>query len=121
VDAALREVYGFDTEGLDDAWRASLGAPPKPAQPQPTLRPTPTHVPTYVPIQGIPLAVTPTPHVVPTSSFSDAPQERTAPPLSLTIALLCFCLVFLLIIGVIVLGFVVRRENAKTEGKNAQG
>lgn len=122
VDAALHEVYGLDTEGLEDAWRASLGLPPRPVQPQPTIQPTPTHVPTYVPIQGIPLAVTPTPYVIPTSSFSDSasPAERTVPPLSLTIALLCFCLLFLLIIGVIVLGIVVRRENAKAGGGNAQ-
>jgi hypothetical protein len=30
------------------------------------------------------------------------------------------CLVFLLIVGVIVLGFVVRKDNAKAGGKNAQ-
>jgi hypothetical protein len=28
VDAALLEVYGFDTDGLEDAWRASVGAAP---------------------------------------------------------------------------------------------
>lgn len=120
VDAALRDVYGFDTDGLEDAWRASVGAAPRPVQPQATAQPTPTHVPTYVPIQGVPPAASPTPYVIPTSSFGDpaAPAGRGAPPLSLTIALLCFCLLFLLIVGVIVLGFVVRRENAKAGGRN---
>lgn len=28
-DGALLEVYGFDTDGLDDAWRASLGLEPR--------------------------------------------------------------------------------------------
>jgi hypothetical protein len=121
VDAALHDVYGFDTDGLEDAWRASVGAAPRPAQPQATAQPTPTHVPTYIPVQGIPQAVTPTPFVIPTSSFGEeSPPMRSGPPLSLTIALLCFCLVFLLIVGVIVLGFVVRKDNARAGGKNAQ-
>lgn len=114
IDDALLEVYGFDTDGLDAAWRESVGAAPLVVA-QATAMPTPTFVPTYVPISGIPLAVTPTPYVIPTSSFSqtDSPPVRSSPPLMLTIALVCFCLVFLLIIGVIVLGFVIRRGNAK--------
>lgn len=119
VDIALREIYGFDTDGLEDAWRASLGAAPRPAQPQATAQPTPTHVPTYAPIQGIPQAITPTPFVIPTSSFSEETSTApNGPPLALTIALLCTCLVFLLIVGVIVLGIVVRKENASARGKN---
>ena len=77
--------------------------------------PTPTHVPTFVPISGVPLAVTPTPYAIPTSSFSEteSPEVRSGPPILLTVALLCFCLVFLLIIGVIVLGVLLRRGNTK--------
>jgi hypothetical protein len=61
--------------------------------------------------------VTPTPYAVPTSSFGDSDTaEQTGPPLALTIALLCFCLIFVLIIGVIVLGFIVRKDNAKAKG-----
>ncbi|MBI5822658.1 MAG: hypothetical protein HZB18_01425 [Chloroflexi bacterium] len=37
------------------------------------------------------------------------------PPLSLTISLLCFCLTFLLIIGVFVLGVVVRRKGSSDD------
>jgi hypothetical protein len=118
IDNALREIYGFDTDGLEDEWRKSLDAAPRPVSAQPTSQPTPTFVPTYAPISGVPLAVTPTPYAIPTSSFGDAgttekPPERTGPPIALTIVLLCFCLLFLLIIGVVVLGLVVRRENYK--------
>ena len=119
IDDALLEVYGFDTDGLDNAWRQAIGAPPRSAAAQPTVQPTPTFVPTFVPVSGAPLAVTPTPYAIPTSSFSDAPSLATGPPLSLTIALLCFCGLLLLIIGVLVLGVVVRRGNAK-RGKHVE-
>lgn len=116
IDDALLEVYGFDTDGLDSAWRESVGAAPL-AIAQATAQPTPTHVPTFIPIAGIPQAVTPTPNAIPTSSFNNdqtgTQPGRSGPPLPLTIALVCFCLVFLLVIGVVVLGFVVRGSNAK--------
>lgn len=114
IDDALLEVYGFDTDGLDSAWRESVGAAPLLVA-QATAMPTPTYVPTYVPISGVPLAVTPTPYVIPTSSFeqSDSQPVRSGPPILLTVALACLCLVFLIIIGVIVLGVVLRRGNAK--------
>ena len=58
---------------------------------------------------------TPTP--IPTSSFEEQSTDespiRGRPPLSLTLILLGFCCIFILIIGVIVLGFFVRRENRK--------
>jgi hypothetical protein len=38
--------------------------------------------------------------------------------LGLTLVLLCMCLVILLIVGVIILGFVVRRGNIKKAGQN---
>ena len=38
-----------------------------------------------------------------------------SPPLSLTIALICFCGLILLILGVMALGFVVRRRNNKED------
>lgn len=113
VDDALVRIYGVDTDGLDTQWRESLGLPALVIA-QATAQPTPTHVPTFIPIAGIPQAVTPTPGAIPTSSFTNPDQPvRTGPPLSLTIALLCFCLVFLLVIGVIALGFFVRSGNAK--------
>lgn len=105
IDTALLEVYGFDTDGLDSAWRESVGAAPL-AIAQATAQPTPTYVPTYVPISGIPAAITATPGIIPTSTGAD--EGFTGPPLFLTISLICFCLVMLLVIGVIVLGVVVR-------------
>lgn len=113
IDQALLEVYGFDTDGLDSAWRESVGAAPLTASTQATALPSPTFVPTYVPVSGAPLAITPTPFAVPTSSFDNTGLPPSRPPLSLTLALICFCFVFLILIGVIVLGVVVRSSNAK--------
>ena len=118
IDDALLEVYGFDTDGLEDAWRQSVGAAPRAVSAQPTSMPAPTFVPTYVPVSGIPLAVTPTPYAIPTSSFSNAePVTSKGPFIALTVVLVCICLVILLIIGVVVLGLIVRSQNQKA-GKN---
>jgi hypothetical protein len=116
VDEALVAVYGFDVDGLEDAWRESIEATPRPVSAQPTAQPTPTFVPTIVPVSGAPLAVTPTPFVVPTSSSADgapiAPAiSLSGPPIALTIALLCFCCVFGLLIGIIVLGVVLAQRR----------
>ncbi|MDX1377982.1 MAG: peptidase MA family metallohydrolase [Anaerolineales bacterium] len=121
IDDALMGTYGFDVEGLEDAWREAIQAPPRSVSAQPTAQPTPTFVPTIVPISGAPLAnqiATPTP--VPTSSIGEPTDENTPPtrgrpPLSLTLILLALCCVFIILIGVIVLGFIVRREN-RSEG-----
>ena len=114
IDEALIQIYGFDVEGLEGAWREAIGAQPLSVSAQPTLQPTPTFVPTIVPMGGIAsvLQVTSTP--VPTSSFSTeptVPPARTGPPLALTMILLGMCCAFLVLIGVVVLGFVVRRQN----------
>ena len=118
IDDALREVYGFDTDGLEDVWRQSVGAAPRAVSPQPTSQPAPTFVPTYVPVSGAPLAVTPTPYAIPTSSITGAvPATSTTTFKLLTVALVCICLVILLIFGVVILGIIVRRQNQKA-GKN---
>jgi len=70
IDDALLEIYGFDSDGLEDVWRQSVGAALELFLPRRPAMPTPTFVPTYVPVAGIPLAVTPTPYAVPTSSFT---------------------------------------------------
>jgi hypothetical protein len=115
IDAALTEVYGFDVEGLEDAWRAALGAAPRAIAAQATAQPTPTFVPTIVPVSGGRLLVTPTPFVVPTSSTGGANDstQPAGPPLSLTLALLGICCVLLLIAGVLVLGIIVGSQNRK--------
>ncbi|MBI5841521.1 MAG: hypothetical protein HZB19_15620 [Chloroflexi bacterium] len=116
IDQSLLEVYGFDIDGLEDSWRQSVGAAPRTASVQPTAQPTPTHVPTIMPVSGAPLAITPTPYAIPTSSFGDdqSPSPtRSGPPIALTLALLGFCCVLLVIIGVFVLGIIVRSQNRK--------
>ena len=124
IDDALMDTYGFDVEGLEDAWRKAIQAQPRTVSAQPTAQPTPTYVPTIVPISGAPLAqqiATPTP--IPTSTFGESPTDETSPirsgpPLALTLALLGVCCLFLLIIGVAALGFFVRAQNRKG-GNNA--
>lgn len=44
-DNALEKVYGFDTAGLDEMWRLSLGLGPRQTSPTPTPHPTPTPTP----------------------------------------------------------------------------
>lgn len=122
IDEALQQTYNFNVEGLEDAWRAAIGAQPRAVSAQPTAQPTPTYVPTIVPVSGSQFTQGATPTPVPTSSFGSQPTpqptQRSGPPLSLTLALLCFCLIFLLIIGVVILGFIVRRGNQKSGGQN---
>ena len=124
IDDALMQTYGFNIDGLEDAWRQAIGATPRVVSPagQPTLQPTPTFVPTIVPVSVLPLgAVQITPTAIPTSTVDDQPTPetpvRTAPPLWLTLTLLGFCCIFAVLIGVVVLGFVVRNQN-RSGGKN---
>ncbi len=123
VDNALQQTYGFNIEGLEDAWRKAIGAQPRPVSAQPTAQPTPTFVPTIGPVSsGFSfLQATPTP--VPTSSIaSGQPTEtpgRTGPPFALTVILMALCCAFILVIGVAVLAFVVRKQNNQG-GKHVQ-
>jgi len=131
IDDALTQTYGFDTDGLEDLWRAEVKAAPRAVSAQPTVQPTPTFVPTYAPVSGAPLATTPTPYAVPTSSFSGespAPSDSSAPQdssplqdnnfLILTVVMLCFCCLTLLVIGVFLFGFFIRRKNANAQGES---
>lgn len=116
IDEALVQTYGFDVEGLEEAWRSAIGAPAQPEVAQPTAQPTPTFVPTIVPVGGVSAALQVTSTPVPTSSFNQQPTPAptpTGPPLTLTLILLGMCCAFLVLIGVVVLGFVVRRENRR--------
>jgi hypothetical protein len=118
IDEALKQAYGFDVDGLEDGWRQAIGAEPRAVSAQPTLQPSPTFVPTIVPISGnsgmVVLQATPT--AIPTSSSSGQPTESAAPqrvnpPLSLTLILLGMCCIFIILIGMVILGFIVRRQN----------
>lgn len=121
TDEALMQTYGFNVEGLEDTWRTAIGAQPRPAAAQPTVQPTPTFVPTIIPVGGVAPVQQATPTPIPTSSFgqpTEAPA-RTGPPLALTLILLALCCGFLFLIGVVVLGLVLRNQNRKG-GNNVQ-
>jgi hypothetical protein len=118
TDEALSQTYGFDIDGLETQWRKAIGASAGTVSAQPTVQPTPTYVPTIIPISGAPVANEVTPTLVPTSSSVAQPTEtatptRSTPPIALTLAMLGFCCIFLLVIGVAVLGFYVRAQNMK--------
>ena len=121
IDDSLLQTYGFDIEGLEDAWRRSIGAQPRSVPAQPTAQAAPTYVPTIVPVSGAPLARQSTPTAIPTSSFDSTPATekpgRTVPPLGLSLILFGVCCTMLLLIGVLILGVVLSRRN-HTGGKN---
>jgi hypothetical protein len=52
IDQALNAAYGFGEDGLEDLWRAELGAKPRQQGATPTATPPPTPVPTYAPFDG---------------------------------------------------------------------
>jgi hypothetical protein len=125
IEEALIQTYGFNLDELEDRWRESIGAAPRSvsAAGEPTPQPTPTFVPTIVPVGGAARLAQVTSTPVPTSSFEEQPGEpipgRTGPPLALTLILLALCCAFLFLIGVVILGFVVRNQNRKG-GNNGQ-
>jgi hypothetical protein len=119
-DEALIQNYGFDVDGLEDAWRASIGAQPRAVSAQPTLQVTPTFVPTIVPFSGRSgtVAVQATPTAIPTSSSGGQPTQSPAsqtrrPPLALSFILLGLCCVLILLAGIVVIGLIVRYQNQK--------
>jgi hypothetical protein len=120
IEEALVQTYGFNVDGLEAAWRAAIGAQPRPVPAQSTAQPSPTFVPTIIPVGGIAFVQQITPTPIPTSSFDNQPTPtatpaRTGPPLALTMILLAMCCIFLVLIGVVVLGFVVRNQNRQGE------
>ena len=115
IDDALLQVYGFNIDGLERDWREAIGAMPQAVSAQPTVQSTPTFVPTYVPFAGAPLAVTPTPYVIPTSSSAEPPQS-SGPPVALTLILAAVCCALVLLIGVLALGVYLASEKRKGDG-----
>ena len=115
-DPALLQTYGFYIERLEDERKQAINARPRPDTTQPTELPTPTFVPTIVPVSGALLANQIAPTAITTPSFATQSTEapiRGGPPLSLTLILLGLCCVFLILIGMLILGFVVRNQNLK--------
>jgi hypothetical protein len=92
VDAALQQVYGFDIEGFEDAWRADIGAPSRSGDnAKPTATPVPTIVPTFVPasiaLVGPTVAPTrarpsPTPIVIAQSAGGAEPVPTATAPVT---------------------------------------
>jgi hypothetical protein len=116
IDEALMKVYGFDVDGLEEAWRKAIRARSQPASAQATAQPTPTFVPTYIPFSGIPRAVTQTPFAIPTSSSSTPlPAGTNGPPVTLTIMFTAACCVLLLLLAVLGLGIFLSAEKRKRE------
>lgn len=110
IDEALTQVYGFNVDGLEDAWRKAVGAPPRSPESAPTSQPTPTIVPTIRPISGAPaVVVTPTP--IPTSVFVEpsVPEEPVSTWVMMLLILSCCGLIFA--IGVLALLFVLSRRS----------
>lgn len=114
IDDALLDIYAFDVEGLEDKWREAINAQPRGVSAQPTPQSTPTIVPTYIPFSGASQLVTPTPYTLPTSSLGqpDIPESNGL-PIALTLVLVFVCCVLILLIGVIVLGIVLRNQKRK--------
>jgi hypothetical protein len=60
-DEALEEVYGFNADGLEVAWRQAIGAPPRQIPPTPTPL-TAAAIPTTVPLGAAQSRPTPSPY-----------------------------------------------------------
>ena len=57
TEEALSSAYGFGLDGLEDKWRASIGAKPRHSEGvAATVTAKPTAVPTYAPVSGAPVA-----------------------------------------------------------------
>ncbi|MDP3062173.1 MAG: peptidase MA family metallohydrolase [Chloroflexota bacterium] len=76
LNDALRKVYGLDEDGIDSAWRESVGLKPLPSEdkqaaaPTPTATPRPTPTPTPQP--------TPTPTPAPSGLGCNVEHEKSA-------------------------------------------
>lgn len=79
-DRALSDIYGMDRDGLEAAWRESVGADPMQGGVEAGATPTRTPFPTISPITG-PNVVTETPlaPIVPTNTPTPLPASTTTP------------------------------------------
>jgi hypothetical protein len=105
ADDALMELYGFNVDGLDAAWRESVGA--KPLSPE-DLAPTstPTIVPTYPPLSFNPAAVS--------TAGPGTPSSGASGPFIgylIGICLCGLCLLLLIAIGAVIVLGIARRAR----------
>jgi hypothetical protein len=121
ADQALQTVYGFDVDGLEDAWRTAIGAPSRTGGSQPTPLPTPTIVPTIEPIAGVPFelgasptaasatpVLTPTPVVPQATTAAGSAPNASNTGLILAGLAVCACLLAFLVLLVLAIVFGVR-------------
>jgi hypothetical protein len=121
ADAALSRVYGFNTDGLDQAWRAWIGLPPASAPPSEAAA-APTLMPTYPPVAGPPLAITATP--VPDQPPPSPPASGAAGKLwyqtvvfsSIAVVCLAICIPAAIVVAVVVILLRRRRRAAASGG-----
>jgi hypothetical protein len=80
ADEALEAVYGFAINGLEDAWRANIGAHPRqaPIEAAPAT-PTATLVPTIEPLSGAAAGPTAAPTRVRTPLEAEPPTATSSP------------------------------------------
>ena len=135
IDNALQTTYGFDTDGLEDAWRAGIGAKARTAGAA-TPTPIPSDVPTIQPVSGIPgKNITPvaTPAVaLLVTQASDLPEvtatlspTATAQPaqgfqdsnLIIGIIIAASCLLALVVVIIVVVIVLVRRNGRQNEAQ----
>jgi hypothetical protein len=90
-DGALEQVYGWDTDALEDLWRSEIGAAPRPTPA--VLQGSPTAVPTlelwsHAPPTPPPATATvlPTPLAVPASTETPQPTASPVPEGALAMA-----------------------------------
>ncbi len=79
-DDAIRSAFGFDVDGLEDAWRAKIGAKPRRAGVRGTPTLTPIMVPTFVPVAGLQVPTRTATPVPATATITPAPATETPIP-----------------------------------------
>lgn len=115
-DHALQQVYGFDSDGLEAAWRAGIGAPPSGNAPV-AAQATPTTFPTIIPLGGPPAAVTSTPMPVPQVSPT-APAALSGVP-GQSWLWLCACVAAIAVLmGLLIILLRRRRGSAQYRGSD---
>lgn len=125
IDDALRAVYGFNVDGLEDTWRLAINARPRAVVPNATPTSLPTHVPTIIPFSGSPVVATyKSPPTQEASGFStntpepfvpfEAPQrEVAAMTRNIIITLVCCLLLIFMVLGGVIFMIIRRKKNVK--------